>query len=125
MRRLSRAAPFGYDPRALASVDDLLALDVRVGTIVSARVLRGARTPSFVLAISFGELGRKSACATISDLYETDDIVGLQVAAVVNVPAETVAGIISEVRVLTVDDGKGGRVLVIPERPVPDGGRLA
>ncbi len=105
-------------------MDDLLALDVRVGTIVSARVLRGARTPSFALSISFGELGRRSGCAALTDLYETDDIVGLQVAAVVNVPPETVAGLVSEVRVLTVDDGKGGRVLLIPERPVPDGGRL-
>ncbi len=123
--RLSPGAAFGYDPRALASVDDLLALDVRVGTIVSARVLRGARTPSLALAISFGDLGRRTACATITDLYETDEIVGLQVAAVVNVPGETVAGLVSEVRVLTVDDGKGGRVLLMPERPVPDGGRLA
>jgi tRNA-binding protein len=114
----------GYDPRALATVDDLLALDVRVGTIVAARVLRGARTPSFALSISFGELGRKAACAALTDLYETEDIVGLQVAAVVNVPPEAVAGLVSEVRVLTVDDGKGGRVLLIPERPVPDGGRL-
>ncbi len=106
-------------------MDDLLALDVRVGTIVSARVLRGARTPCFALSISFGELGRKTASAPITHLYETDDIVGLQVAAVVNVPGESVAGLVSEVRVLTVDDGKGGRVLLIPERPVPDGGRLA
>jgi tRNA-binding protein len=109
----------------LPSVDDLLALDVRVGTIVSARVLRGARTPSFALSISFGDLGRKSASTPITDLYETEDIVGLQVAAVVNVPGETVAGLLSEVRVLTVDDGKGARVLLMPERPVPDGGRLA
>lgn len=115
----------GYDPRALASVDDLLALDVRVGTIVSARVLRGARTPCFALGISFGELGRRSASAVITDLYEVDELVGVQVAAVVNVPAETVAGVLSEVRLLTVDDGKGSRVLIIPERPVPDGGRLS
>jgi len=115
----------GYDPRALASVDDLLALDVRVGTIVSAQVLRGARTPCFALVISFGELGRKTAAAVISDLYETDDLVGLQVVAAVNVAAETVAAVLSEVRVLTVDDGKGSRVLLIPERPVPDGGRLS
>jgi tRNA-binding protein len=109
----------------LATVDDLLSLDVRVGTVVSARVLRGARTPSFALAISFGELGTKSSSVPITDLYDSEDLVGLQVAAVVNVPPESVAGTLSEVRVLAVEDGRGERVLLMPERPVPDGGKLA
>lgn len=114
----------GYDPRALATVDDFLALDIRVGTIVAARVLRGARRPSFALTIDFGALGSRSAAARITDLYETDDLVGLQVAAVVNLPARQVAGFDSEVQVLAVDDGKGENVLLIPERPVPDGGKV-
>lgn len=117
-------AASGYDPTALATVDAFLTLDVRVGTIVSARVLRGARTPSFVLGVDFGELGLRTTCVEIADLYETDDLVGLQVAAVVNVPKTTVAGLESEVLVLTVDDGRGERVLLIPERPIPDGGKV-
>lgn len=114
-----------YDPRALATALAFLSLDVRVGTIVSARILRGARTPSFALSVDFGELGTKSASVSITDLYETDDLVGLQVAAVVNAPPESVAGLTSEVIVLAVDDGRGEKVLLIPERPVPDGGRVA
>lgn len=114
-----------YDPRALATVLAFLSLDVRVGTIVSARVLRGARTPSYLLAINFGDLGMKSASVPITDLYETEDLAGLQVAAIVNVPAASVAGLASEVIVLAVDDGKGEKVLLMPERPIPDGGRVA
>jgi tRNA-binding protein len=109
----------------LATVEAFLSLDVRVGTIVSARVLRGARTPCYVLAVNFGDLGTRSASASITDLYEAEDLVGLQVAAIVNLPPATVAGLASEVVVLAVDDGKGEKVLLIPERPIPDGGRVA
>jgi tRNA-binding protein len=108
----------------LANLDDFQALDVRVGTIVSARVLRGARLPSFALNIDFGPAGAKTSSARIAGLYEPDDLVGLQVVAVVNFPPKRVAGFDSEVLVLAVDDGKGDSVLLIPERPVPDGGRI-
>jgi tRNA-binding protein len=122
---LSRPVHSGYDPPALATVDDVLALDIRVGTIVAARVLRGSRLPSFALTIDFGSIGSKASAAQINDLYETEDLVGLQVVAVVNVPAKRVAGFDSEVLVLVVDDGKGENVLLMPERPVPDGGKVA
>lgn len=110
-----------YDPPALATFDDLLTLDVRVGTIVSAEVLKGARLPAFALAIDFGELGVRRASAPIADLYEPDDLVGLQVVGVVNLPVERVASLDSQVRVLSVDNGRGEQVLLMPERPVPDG----
>jgi tRNA-binding protein len=108
----------------VATVDDFLALDLRVGTIVSARILRGARKPSYALTIDFGGLGIKSSSAQIADLYETDELVGLQVVAVVNLPPKQVAGLSSEVLVLAVDNGKGEQLLLMPERPVPDGGRV-
>ena len=108
----------------MATVDEIGALDIRVGTIASARVLRGARRPSFALVIDFGDLGSKSSAARIAGLYEAEDLVGLQVAAVVNLPPKDVAGFLSESLVLAVADGKGETVLLIPERPVPDGGRV-
>ena len=49
---------------------------------------------------------------------------GLQVIAVVNFPPRQVAGVRSEVLILAVDNGRGENVLLIPERPVPDGGRV-
>ena len=122
--RLSVARGARYDPRALASLDDFLALDLRVGTIVKARALRGARRPAYALSIDFGALGQKNGSARIAGLYETEDLVGLQVVAVVNLPVKRVAGFDSEVLVLAVDDGKGEHVLLIPERPVPDAGRV-
>jgi tRNA-binding protein len=109
----------------LATVEDFLALDVRVGTIVSAEPLRGARKRAYALSIDLGPLGRLSSSAQITDLYDPDELVGLQVAAVVNLPPKRVAGFDSQVLVLAVDNGKSEHVLLIPERPVPDGTRVS
>jgi tRNA-binding protein len=109
----------------MATVDDFLSLDIRVGTVVSAEINRGARKRAFALRVDFGALGVRDSSARISDLYDTDDLVGLQVLAVVNFPPRQVAGVRSEVLILAVDNGRGENVLLIPERPVPDGGRVS
>ena len=109
----------------MATVDEFLSLDIRVGTVVSAEPNRGARKRAFALRVDFGALGVLSSSAQISDLYETDDLVGLQVVGVVNFPPRQVAGVRSEVLILAVDNGRGENVLLIPERPVPDGGKVS
>ena len=114
-----------YHSAPLATVDEFRSLDVRVGTVVSAEVNRGARKRAFALRIDFGEAGIRTSSAQISDLYETADLVGLQVVAIVNFPPRQVAGVASEVLVLAVDNGRGEHVLLMPERPVPDGGRVS
>ena len=115
-----------YHSAPLATVDEFRSLDVRVGTVVSAEVNRGARKRALALRIDFGgELGVRASSAQISDLYETSDLVGLQVVAIVNFPPRQVAGVASEVLVLAVDNGRGEHVLLMPERPVPDGGRVS
>jgi len=105
-------------------VDDVLALDVRVGTVIGAEVLQGARRPALALRVDFGLLGVRSASAEVSDVYEPADLVGLQVVAIVNLPPERVAGLDSHALVLTAENGKGERILMMPERPVPDGSKV-
>jgi tRNA-binding protein len=109
----------------MATVDEFLSLDIRAGTVISAEINRGARKRAFVLRVDFGPLGMRESSAQISDLYDTGDLVGLQVLAVVNFPPRQVAGVRSEVLILAVDNGRGENVLLIPERPVPDGGRVS
>jgi tRNA-binding protein len=108
----------------LASLDAFLSLDVRIGTIVSAEFLQGARKPTFALRIDFGDLGIRAGSAEVTDLYEPEGLVGLQVAAVVNLPPQQVAGLMCEVVVLVADNGRGERALLIPEQPLPDGARV-
>lgn len=109
----------------MADIEAFLRLDVRVGTIVSAEVLRGARKPALALTIDFGPLGTKASSAQITDLYDPEELIGLQVVAVVNFPVRRIAGLDSEVLVLAADNGKGEQTLLIPERPVPDGSKVS
>jgi tRNA-binding protein len=107
------------------SFDDFLKVDIRVGTIVEARPNEAARKPSYRLVVDFGpELGRKTSSAQLVENYRPEDLVGRQVAAVVNFPPRQVAKVLSEVLVLGFPDADGNVVLVGVDRPVPNGGRL-
>ncbi len=107
------------------SIEEFERVDVRVGTVVEAMPNAGARKPSLRLRIDFGpEIGLKSSSAQLAALYDPADLIGRQVAAVVNFPPRQVAKVISEVLVLGFPDAEGRVVLVAVERPVPDGGRL-
>jgi tRNA-binding protein len=108
----------------LATVDELLALDLRVGTIVASQTLRGARRALYALTLDFGELGRRQAAVDAAGRESATALVGLQVAAVVNLPPRRVAGFESQVLVLELGDGRGESVLLLPERPLRDGTRL-
>ena len=75
--------------------------------------------------VDFGpELGRKTSSAQLVANYRPEELVGRQVAAVVNFPPRQIAKTMSEVLVLGFPDAAGEVVLVAVERPVPNGGRL-
>lgn len=113
------------DRRPPVESDALKALDVRVGTIVDARGFPRAEKPLLRLVVDFGPgVGRLRSAAGLRRRYDPDELVGRQVLGVVNVPPRRIAGFESECLTLGVPDEEGEPVLVVPDRPVPDGGRL-
>jgi tRNA-binding protein len=109
----------------IISYDDFAKVDVRVGTVLSAAPNPTARKPAYVLEIDFGAgLGRKTASAQVTELYTPAQLVGRQVAAVVNFPPKQIARMVSEVLVLGFPDAQGRVVLINVDHPVPDGSRM-
>ncbi|MBA2126508.1 tRNA-binding protein [Hyphomicrobium methylovorum] len=109
----------------LATFDDFLKLDIRIGTIVAAEPFPEARKPAFKLTIDFGKaLGKKRSSAQLTRHYTPETLIGRQVIAVVNFPPRQIGPFMSEVLTLGVPDANGEVVLLEPEHGVPDGGRL-
>ncbi|MBM3535914.1 MAG: tRNA-binding protein [Alphaproteobacteria bacterium] len=100
-------------------------VDVRVGTIVEAEPFPEARRPAYKLRVDFGEaIGIKRSSAQITRHYKTDELIGRQVAAVVNFPSKQIGKVMSEVLVLGFPDETGEVVLVSVTHKVPNGGKL-
>jgi len=118
-----------HDPAAPAApeiaFDDFLKVDIRVGTVIEAEPFPEARKPAFKLLIDFGPaIGRKKSSAQITENHALEELVGMQVAAVVNFPPRQIGPMMSEVLTLGFPDAEGKVVLLGPSKPVPDGGRL-
>ena len=107
------------------SYDDFSKVDIRVGTIVGAEPYPEARRPAYKLQVDFGaEIGVKRSSVQITVHYKLDELVGKQVAAVVNFPPKQIGKFMSEVLVLGFPDAAGAVVLVVPDKAVPNGGKL-
>lgn len=105
--------------------EDFERVDIRVGTIVEAAPLEGARKPAYRLLIDFGgEIGTKKSSAQITVHYTPEELVGRQVAAVVNFPPRQIGRFMSEVLTLAFPSDDGSVVLIAPTQPVPNGGKL-
>lgn len=107
----------------MATFDDFLKLDIRVGTIINASVFEKAKKPAYKLEIDFGEFGIKKSSAQITEVYKIEDLIGKQVLAVVNFPPKQVADFMSEVLVLGTYS-EGGVVLITPDKSVNNGDKL-
>ncbi len=108
----------------MATFDDFMKLDIRVGEICQAEVFEKARKPAYKLWVDFGEdIGIKRSSAQITEHYELDELVGKQVLGVVNFPPRQIADFMSEVLVLGTYS-TGGVVLIKPDLPVEKGDKL-
>lgn len=101
---------------------DFFAIDIRVGTVLSAEPFVRAVKPSIRLEIDFGpELGIKRSSAQLTVHYTPESLVGRQVLAVTNIGTRNIAGFTSDVLVLGAMPQPTEVVLLAVDHPVANG----
>ena len=85
---------------------DFAKIDIRVGTIVEVNDFPEARNAAYQIYIDFGEaLGIKKTSAQITTKYTKEQLIGLQITAVVNFPKKQIANFMSECLILGAVEG--------------------
>ena len=109
----------------LISYADFTKIEIRLGTIISAKLNNKLKNPSYVLKIDFGdEIGVKKSSAQLTKNYKVEQLLHKQITAVVNFPKKQIGNLISEVLVLGFPDNNNEPILISPDQKLANGGRL-
>lgn len=113
------------EPCTTIDMAQFTAIEMRVGTIITATINEKARKPAYVLNVDFGDIGTRQSSAQLVDNYTPAELVGRQIVAVMNLKPRRVAGVKSEVLVLAAVCFDKGTVLLHPGIGVSNGTRIA
>ena len=109
----------------MINYSDFEKVDIRVGTVIEAKLNKKSNNSSLYLLIDFGEkIGQKKTSAQLTKYYLPEELIGKQVAAVINFPPKQIGKMISEVLVLGFPDDDNNPVLVMPSIKISNGGKL-
>ncbi len=127
----SLGAPLNPPPHdSIISMDtiswnDFEKVELRVGTVINVEEFPEARKPAWKITADFGkEIGIRKTSAQITVHYSPENLIGRQIVGVVNFPPKQIGPVRSEFLLTGFPDENGDVVIAVPERPVPNGGKL-
>lgn len=100
----------------MATYDDFVKLDIRVGIITAVEDFPEARKPAYKISIDFGsEIGMKRSSVQIVNHYKKEELIGKKILGVVNFPPRQIGPFLSEVLTLGVPDRDHECILIVPD----------
>jgi len=107
------------------SWDDFTKVDMRVGTVVEVRDFPKAHRPAYQLELDFGnDIGVLKTSAQVTKRYQKEDLLGMQLIAVVNFPKKQIANFMSECLIIGVVGEDNDVSLLSPSLKTKNGLRV-
>ncbi|HRH65068.1 MAG TPA: methionine--tRNA ligase [Bacteroidia bacterium] len=117
-----KANPVVSPAKAATSFDDFQKMDIRVGTILSAE--RVPKTDKLLkLTIDTG-IDQRTVVSGIANYYAPENIIGQQVAILVNLEPRKIKGIESQGMILMAENSQGELAFVAPVKGMENGGSV-
>ena len=98
---------------------------MRAGTITRVEDFTEARVPAYRIWADFGDFGIMKSSAQVTKLYSKADLIGRQIIGITNFPPKQIGTFMSQFLVTGFVLENGEVVLAEPQRPVPNGAKLA
>ncbi|PPE73710.1 tRNA-binding protein [Solimonas fluminis] len=118
-------APEKWPRKPDCGSEGFLALDLRVGTVLSAEPFAKARKPAWQLRVDFGPaVGVLQTSAQVTN-YPAESLVGRRVVGAINLGEKRIAGFTSQFLVLGALLPDGTVNLLAPDGEPPDGALVA
>ena len=100
--------------------DDFSKIDIRVGSIIDAYINKGSVKSAFILIIDFGPLGILKSSAQLTKNYKVENLLGVQVTTVINLPKKQIGKVMSSCLVLAAVNQEN-TILIKPSKKVING----
>ncbi|AEA47770.1 methionine--tRNA ligase [Archaeoglobus veneficus] len=121
IRRAEMAEKGAKEEKEIIDIEEFKRLDIRIGRIVKAERIKGAKKLLRLEVDIGGEV--RQLVAGIAEVYEPEDVVGKLVPILVNLKPAKIRGVESQGMMLAADiDGKP--VLLHPDKDVPPGSKI-
>jgi methionyl-tRNA synthetase len=102
--------------------DDFAKIDIRIGTILAAEKV--AKTKKLLKLTIHTGIDTRTVVSGIAEYYEPEQVVGKQVAILVNLAPKNLRGIESQGMILMAEDNDGSLVFVSPAMKIKNGSEV-